>query len=136
MVKMILGVLAFEDFSIEFNNNHTKFIDLTVKSDLSAEAWLNVSLVEWRHGCLCAYDYLVQNRYILANIPTHFVPGGSIDARFYASTILLVFEVIYYYRLGPDIFPSLNLILEKVLLPMILEKANRLAGRVPLVFEM
>lgn len=135
MVRMISGVLTFEDFSIKIDNHHTKFIDLTVKSDL-AEAWLNVSLVEWRHGCHCAHDYLENNGYVLANIPTHFVPGGSIDAKFYSSVILFVFEVIYYYRLGPDTFRSLQLTLGKVLFPIILEKASRLARRVPLVFEM
>lgn len=134
MVRMILGVLATEDVSIEMDNSN--FIDLTIEFDL-VKAWLDVSFDEWSLGCCRTYRYLLENRDVLANFANILLstPGTSVDETLCSKLMLLVFEVIYYYRLGPGVFPSLLAILDTVLLPRIQKIAPQVATRMPLVWE-
>lgn len=131
MFQTILEVLAIQDVDLKFD--HNPFIDLTLEFDL-VKQWLDVSFDEWRLGCHQTNLYLQEHRDILENYANLLIQGTSINETFCSKVMLLVFQVIYYNRLGPEVYESLQVILDTVLLPRIQQLAHQVANIMPLLW--
>jgi hypothetical protein len=131
MVQTTLEVLAIQDVDLKVDDN--PFIDLTLELDL-VNQWLDVSFDEWRLGCRQTILYLQEHRDILAYYANLLIQGTSINETFCSKVMLLVFQVIYYYRLGEEVYESLQVILDEVLLPRIQQLARQVANVMPLLW--